>query len=114
MAPPGCDRSKNAPLRNRDPAMVSSLNRLYMHRNRLEDTWAETEPVRAYLDAKQEALERVDSLEEHIAALRQSLRRIETLRGELATREAELKALESSEQLAELEANIREDLLNEK
>jgi prefoldin subunit 5 len=85
-----------------------------MHRNRLEDTWAETEHVRAYLDAKQEALERVDSLEEHIAALRQSLRRIETLRGELATREAELKALESSEQLAELEANIREDLLNEK
>jgi hypothetical protein len=40
------------------------------------------------------------------------LYRIGTLRDELATREAELKALESGQELAELEASIREDLLN--
>ena len=74
----------------------------------------EEENARAYLDAKYEALERVNSLEERIAALRQGLDRIETLLGELATRKAELKAVESSEQLAELEATIRENPLNKK
>jgi hypothetical protein len=53
-------------------------------------------------------------LEERIAGLRDSLGRIEALRSELATREAELKALESGQQLAELEAGIREDLLDNK
>ena len=64
------------------------------------------------MNLRQEALARLSTLEERIAALRQDLHRIETLRDELATREAELKALESGEQLAELEATIREDLLN--
>lgn len=68
--------------------------------------------ARAYLETKQEALERADTLDQRIISLRQDLRRIGTLRDELATREAELKALESGEQLAELEANIRADLLN--
>jgi hypothetical protein len=45
--------------------------------------------------------------------LRQNLRRIERLEADLAIREAELKALESGEQLAELEANIRQDLLGD-
>ncbi len=143
---PRVRREQEVLQQKRDPAIVRSLNRIYTHRVRLEDTWSETEQVlrtlegdvtrlreqagvaeeqarqalpeeenaRAYLDAKYEALERVNSLEERIAALRQGLDRIETLLGELATREAELKALESSEQLAELEASIREDLLNEK
>ena len=68
--------------------------------------------ARAYLETRQEALERADALNQRIISLRQDLRRIDTLRDELATREAELKALESGEQLAELEASIREDLLN--
>lgn len=45
--------------------------------------------------------------------MRRSLDRIRALRDELATREAELKALESNADLAELEAQIRQDLLNE-
>ena len=67
--------------------------------------------ARAYLEVRQEALARADGLEERVEALRQDLARIEALQTELATREAELKALESREQLAELEASIREDLL---
>ncbi len=67
--------------------------------------------ARAYLAARQEALDRAATLEERINALRQDLRRIDDLRDELATREAELKALEANEQLAELEASIREDLV---
>lgn len=134
-----------APQRERDPEIVRSLNRLYTHRSRLEDTRAETEQTlerleadvdrlrrqaetaeekaqlslhneekaREYLEVKQEAQERIGTLEERIASLRQSLRRIDTLRDELATREAELKALESGQELAELEASIREDLLSD-
>ncbi len=67
--------------------------------------------ARAYLAVKQEVEERIRPLEERIASLHQSLRRIETLQSELAAREAELKALESGERLAELEASIRQDLL---
>ena len=67
--------------------------------------------ARAYLATRQEALDRAATLEERINALRQDLRRIDDLRDELATREAELKALEANEQLAELEASIREDLV---
>ena len=136
---------QKAPERKRDVAIVSSLNRLYTHRTRLESARAEAEQMlqaleadvtrlreqaeaaeekaqlalpdeekaRVYLEVKQEALDRVNTLEERIASLRQSLGRINTLRDELATREAELKALESGEQLAELEASIREDLLDD-
>ena len=71
------------------------------------------EKAREYLEVKQEALDRIDTLEERVASLRQSLRRIDSLRDELATREAELKALESGQELAELEASIREDLLDD-
>lgn len=67
--------------------------------------------ARAYLAVYQDALERVATLEERIAALRQDLARIQDLEMELATREAELKALESREQLTALEASIREGLL---
>jgi len=67
--------------------------------------------ARAYLSTRQEALDRVRTLEERIASLREDLNRIETLRHELATKEAELKALEKRSQLADLEASIREDLL---
>jgi prefoldin subunit 5 len=67
--------------------------------------------TRAYLETKQEALERAQTLQERVEGLRQNLQRIETLREELATREAELKALESGQQLAELEADIREALV---
>ncbi|HID54509.1 MAG TPA: hypothetical protein EYP41_21025 [Anaerolineae bacterium] len=67
--------------------------------------------ARAYLATRQEALDRAATLEERINALRQDLQRIDDLRDELATREAELKALEANEQLAELEASIREDLV---
>ena len=137
-------QEQKPPERERDAKIVSSLNRLYRHRTRLESTRDETtqvlqrletdvarfreqadaaeekaqialpdeEKARAFLETRQEALDRVDSLEERIASLRQSLRRVDTLRDELATREAELKALESGERLAELEADIREDLLN--
>ncbi len=71
------------------------------------------EKAREYLEIKQEALDRIQTLEERIASLRQSLHRIDTLRDELATREAELKALEAGQELAELEASIREDLLGD-
>jgi hypothetical protein len=135
----------NAPQRERDPDVVRSLNRLYSHRNRLEEARAETsqvlqrleadvtrlreqarvadekaqlalpdeEKARVFLETKQETLDRVATLEERIVSLRESQQRIDTLRDELATREAELKALESGEQLAELEASIREDLLED-
>jgi hypothetical protein len=134
-----------APQRERDPVVVRSLNRLYSHRNRLEEARAETgrvlqrleadvtrlreqaqaaeekaqlalpdeEKARVFLETKQETLDRVAVLEERIASLHASQQRIDTLHDELATREAELKALESSEQLAELEARIREDILDD-
>lgn len=69
--------------------------------------------ARAYLETKQEAEARIATLEARVANLRRSLGRIRHLRDELATREAELKALESTADLAELEAQIREDLLDE-
>lgn len=69
--------------------------------------------ARAYLDARQKALERVDAVRERIHGLRQNLGRIESLEADLSTREAELKALESGEQLAELEASIRQGLLSD-
>lgn len=131
--------------RDRSPEIVTSLNKLYRHRSRLETAQAESEAVldrletdaaklheqaetaaekaelalpneeaaRAYLETRQQAQERADELEQRIKALRGDLRRIKTLRDELATREAELKALESGEQLAELEASIRQDLLDD-
>lgn len=71
------------------------------------------EMARAFLETKQVTLDRISALEDRIASLRQGLRRIDTLRDELATREAELKALESGQQLAELEATIREELLDD-
>lgn len=70
------------------------------------------ETARSYLEAGHDARERLKVLQERIAGLKQNLRRIRRLREELETREAELKALESGEQLAELEADIREDLLD--
>lgn len=135
-----------APDRERSPDIVTSLNKLYRHRSRLENAQAETEAVldrlendaaklneqaetaaekaelalpneaaaRAYLETRQQAQERAGELEQRIKALRGDLRRIKTLRDELATREAELKALESGEQLAELEASIRQDLLDDR
>lgn len=68
---------------------------------------------RSYLQTRQEALERVATLKNRINDLRENLHRIESLEAELATREAELKALESGVQLADLEAQIREDLLDD-
>ena len=68
---------------------------------------------RSYLNTQQEALERVATLEVRINDLRENLLRIENLEADLATREAELKALESGLQLADLEAQIREELLGE-
>jgi chromosome segregation ATPase len=68
--------------------------------------------VRAYLEARQKALERANAVRERIDGLRQNLGRIESLEADLSTREAELKALESGEQLAELEASIRQELLS--
>lgn len=135
---------KVEPRRQRDAAIVSSLNRLYTHRSRLEQARTETEQVlqkleadvirlraqaqtaeaqaqqalldevraKEYLEVKQDILDRVQVLEERIGGLRDSLYRIDDLHSELATREAELKALESGQELAELEANIREDLLD--
>jgi len=70
------------------------------------------EKARAYLEVKQDAVDRANTLEERVALVRRNLRRIEGLRDELATREAELKALEAGERLAELEADIREDLVD--
>jgi hypothetical protein len=99
---------KPAP-RQRSVEIVNSLNQLYTHRTRLD--LPDEATARAYLGTKQEALERAQTLQERVDGLRQNLGRIETLREELATREAELKALESGQQLAELEAGIREDLL---
>ena len=72
------------------------------------------EAARAYLDTRQKALDRVASVQERIDSLHQNLRRIENLEADLSTREAELKALESGEQLAELEASIRQELLPDK
>lgn len=69
--------------------------------------------ARAFLGTKKQTLERVAALEKRIASLRESQVRIDSLRDELATREAELKALESGAQLAELEASIREELLDD-
>lgn len=69
--------------------------------------------ARAYLDTRQKALERLDAVQERIDGLRQNLRRIENLEADLSTREAELKALESGEQLAELEASIRREMLSD-
>jgi len=71
------------------------------------------EVARAYLDTRQKALDRAASVQERIDGLRQNLRRIENLEADLSTREAELKALESGEQLAELEASIRQELLSD-
>lgn len=71
------------------------------------------EVARAYLDTRQKALDRAASVQERIDGLRQNLRRIESLEADLSTREAELKALESGEQLAELEASIRQELLSD-
>jgi DNA repair exonuclease SbcCD ATPase subunit len=68
--------------------------------------------ARAYLNTRQKALERADIVQERINELRQNLSRIENLEADISTREAELKALESGERLAELEADIRKDLLS--
>lgn len=78
-----------------------------------QETIANEEVARAYLKTKQEAVERARAVQERIDDLRENLRRVERLEADLATREAELKALESGEQLAELEANIRQDLLGD-
>ncbi len=78
-----------------------------------QQTIANEEVARAYLQTKQEAVERARAVQERIDDLRENLRRVERLEADLATREAELKALESGEQLAELEANIRQDLLGD-
>jgi DNA repair exonuclease SbcCD ATPase subunit len=67
--------------------------------------------ARAYLDTRQKALERANAIQTRISDLRQNLSRIENLQADLSTREAELKALESGEQLAELETSIRQGLL---
>jgi hypothetical protein len=144
IGPQPAQPRKAEPRRERDTAIVSSLNRLYTHRSRLEQARTETEQVlqkleadvtrlraqaqtaeaqaqqalldevraREYLEVKQDSLDRVQVLEERIGGLRDSLHRIDDLHSELATREAELKALESGQELAELEANIREDLLD--
>ena len=69
--------------------------------------------ARAYLDTRQKALERLNAVQERIDGLRQNLHRIENLEADLSTREAELKALESGEQLAELEASIRREMLSD-
>jgi prefoldin subunit 5 len=69
--------------------------------------------ARDYLETKQEIMERIQVLEERVRGLQESLHRIDDLRGELATRETELKALESGQELADLEASIRADLLND-
>lgn len=71
------------------------------------------EMARTFLETKRETLDRISALEDRIASLRQGLGRIDTLRDKLATREAELKALESGQQLAKLEATIREELLGD-
>jgi prefoldin subunit 5 len=78
-----------------------------------QQTIADEEVARAYLQTRQETLERASAVQERMDDLRQNLGRIERLEADLATREAELKALESGEQLAELEANIRQDLLGD-
>lgn len=69
--------------------------------------------AREYLGVKQDALGRAEALHARTASLRHNLSRIEKLSDELAVREAELKALESGEQLADLEAEIRNHLLEE-
>jgi hypothetical protein len=69
--------------------------------------------ARQHLEVKQDALSRAEALQERMAALRKNLGRIEKLRSGLATREAELRALESGEQLSNLEADIRDQLLDD-
>lgn len=76
-------------------------------------TIANEESARAYLITRQEALEHAGALEVRMDDLRANLHRLESLEVDLAVREAELKALESGEQLAELEASIRQDLLGD-
>lgn len=68
--------------------------------------------ARTYLDTRYKALERESVIQERIEGLRQNLHRIENLEAELAAREVELKALESGEKLADLEADIRQSLLD--
>lgn len=69
--------------------------------------------ARAYLETRQKALERAHAVQTRIAELHENLNRIENLQADLSTREAELKALESGEQLADLEASIRQGLLSD-
>ena len=139
----GTPTGKRRP-RERSAEIVRELNKLYRHRERLEEAEAESQDVlerlqaearrrreqvetaterarealpdedaaRRYLETRQEAEERLATLEKRIAELDQNLQRIGRLRDELEMREAELKALESGEQLAELEADIREELLD--
>lgn len=78
-----------------------------------QQTIADEDVARAYLQTRQAALERTSAVQGRIEDLRENLRRIESLEADLATREAELKAIESGEQLAALEANIRQDLLGD-
>jgi hypothetical protein len=78
-----------------------------------QQTIANEGVARAYLQTRLEALERASEVQERIDDLRLNLRRIDSLDFDVATREAELKALESGELLAGLEANIRQDLLGE-
>ncbi|MCL7453081.1 MAG: hypothetical protein M8467_08525 [Anaerolineae bacterium] len=110
-------------LENAQAETEEVLERLEADLRRLQEQASEAEEkaqlalpdeerARAYLATKQEAVDRANTLEGRIASLRQNLRRIEGLRDELASREAELKALEAGEQLAELEAGIREDLMD--
>jgi hypothetical protein len=75
-----------------------------------QQTIASEEVARAYLQTRQEALERAWAAQERVDDLRRNLQRIESLIADLVSREAELKALESGEHLAGLEANIRLDL----
>ena len=77
---------------------------------RAQQTIASEEVARAYLKTRQEALERARVVQERVDDLRRNLQRIESLLANLVTREAELKALESGEHLAGMEANIRQDL----
>lgn len=75
-----------------------------------QQTIASEEVARAYLQTRQEALERSRAVQERVDDLRRNLQRIESLIADLVSQEAELKALESGERLAGLEANIRQDL----
>jgi chromosome segregation ATPase len=81
--------------------------------NKAQQALPDVAQARQHLEVKQDALSRAEALQERMAALRQNLDRIEKLRSELATREAELRALESGEQLSSLEADIRDQLLDD-